>query len=75
MRWADWFLFSAYLFTSTPLQGLAYSFLLTVVCLLLFGYWKARLTSQPPLRGAFTVTLTGLLAALAAFTLAHLVKG
>jgi VIT1/CCC1 family predicted Fe2+/Mn2+ transporter len=66
---------SAYLFSPTPLAGLAYSSAITLVCLLLFGYWKARLTGQPPLRGALTVTLTGVLAAGAAFGLAHLVKG
>ncbi len=66
---------SAYLFTPSPLAGLAYSSGFTLVCLLLFGYWKARLTGQPPLRGALTVTLTGVLAAGAAFGLAHLIKG
>lgn len=66
---------SAYLFTPTPVTGLAYSSAITLVCLLLFGYWKARLTGQPPLRGALTVTLTGVLAAGAAFGLAHLIKG
>jgi VIT1/CCC1 family predicted Fe2+/Mn2+ transporter len=66
---------SAYFLTSTPLAGLTYSSIITLVCLLLFGYWKARLTSQPPLRGALTVTFIGVLAAAAAFGLAHWIKG
>jgi VIT1/CCC1 family predicted Fe2+/Mn2+ transporter len=65
----------AYFLTSTPLAGLTYSSIITLVCLLLFGYWKARLTSQPPLRGALTVTFIGVLAAAAAFGLAHWIKG
>lgn len=66
---------SAYYFTSTPFLGLTYSSVITVICLLLFGYWKAHLTNQPALRGAFTMALTGTLAACAAFGLAHWVKG
>jgi len=66
---------SAYFLTSTPLTGLVYSSAITLICLLLFGYWKARLTGQPPLRGALTVTFIGVFAAAAAFGLAHWIKG
>ncbi len=66
---------SAYLLTPNPAAGLVYSSIITLICLLLFGYWKARLTGQPPLRGAVTVTLIGVLAAGAAYGLAHLIKG
>ena len=54
---------SAYFFTSTPTQGLEYSSLITVLCLLTFGYFKARLTGQNPFKGALTVTAIGIAAA------------
>ncbi|MEI7982819.1 MAG: VIT1/CCC1 transporter family protein, partial [Bacteroidota bacterium] len=42
----------AYFFTQTPFQGLLISALLTVICLFLFGYFKSKVTGQPPLKGA-----------------------
>ncbi len=65
---------SAYFFCADPMRGLAYSSVLTVVCLLLFGYFKARVTGQNPLKGALFMTLTGILAAGAAFGLARLIR-
>jgi VIT1/CCC1 family predicted Fe2+/Mn2+ transporter len=61
---------TAYFFTHTPYQGLMISALLTVVCLFLFGYFKSKVTGQPPLKGALKVTLIGIAAALAAFLVA-----
>ncbi len=66
---------SAYFFTSTPTQGLEYSSLITVLCLLTFGYFKARLTGQNPFKGALTVTAIGIAAAGAAFGIARLING
>jgi vacuolar iron transporter family protein len=63
---------TAYFFTGTPLQGLTISALLTVICLFLFGYFKSKVTGQPPLKGALKVTLIGLTAASAAFLVAKL---
>jgi len=63
---------SAYFFLPTPLEGLKVSALLTLACLLVFGYFKARFTGQNPWKGAATVTLIGLAAAGAAFGLARL---
>lgn len=60
----------AYFFTSTPYEGLLISALLTVICLFLFGYFKSRVTGQPPLKGALKVTLIGITAAAAAFLVA-----
>ena len=37
---------SAYWFWNTPTQGLIYSSIITIICLMIFGYWKAKLTSQ-----------------------------
>jgi VIT1/CCC1 family predicted Fe2+/Mn2+ transporter len=61
---------SAYFFTQTPYQGLLISALLTVICLFIFGYFKSKVTGQPPLKGALKVTLIGITAAAAAFLVA-----
>jgi VIT1/CCC1 family predicted Fe2+/Mn2+ transporter len=66
---------SAYFFCKEPLQGLFYSSLITVSCLLVFGYFKARFTGQHPLKGAATVTAVGVAAAGAAFAIARLING
>jgi vacuolar iron transporter family protein len=61
---------SAYFFTHTPFQGLFISALLTVICLFTFGYFKSKITGQPPFKGAVKVTLIGIAAAAAAFLVA-----
>jgi vacuolar iron transporter family protein len=61
---------TAYFFTHTPYEGLLISALLTVICLFLFGYFKSKVTGQPPLKGAIKVTLIGITAAAAAFLVA-----
>ena len=63
---------TAYFFTQTPYQGLMISALLTVICLFLFGYFKSKVTGQPPLKGALKVTLIGITAAIAAFLVAKI---
>ena len=62
---------SAYFFTQTPYQGLLVSALLTVICLFIFGYFKSKVTGQPPLNGALKVTLIGVMAAAAALLVAR----
>ncbi len=64
---------SAYFFTSTPTKGLMLSAIITTVCLFVFGYFKSKVTGQPPLFGALKVTLIGLVAAGAAFGIAKLI--
>ncbi|GAA3949939.1 iron transporter [Chitinophaga oryziterrae] len=64
---------SGYIFTSTPLQGLAVSAILTIICLFVFGFFKSKVTGQPPIQGALKVTMIGLLAAGAAFGIAKVV--
>jgi VIT1/CCC1 family predicted Fe2+/Mn2+ transporter len=64
---------SAYLFTDTPQQGLAISAILTTICLFVFGFFKSKVTGQPPVQGALKVTFIGLLAAGAAFGIAKVV--
>jgi len=61
---------TAYFFTQTPYQGLFISAILTIICLFLFGYFKSKVTGQPPLKGALKVTLIGITAATAAFMVA-----
>jgi VIT1/CCC1 family predicted Fe2+/Mn2+ transporter len=63
---------SAYLFTDTPMSGLGISSIITILCLMVFGYYKSKVTDQPPLRGAFRTMMIGVLAAGAAFLVASL---
>ena len=65
---------SAYFMTSTPTQGLAWSAAITLVCLLVFGFFKSRMTGQPPVAGAIKMAVVGALAAAAAFGVARLVQ-
>lgn len=62
-----------YMVTIDPSHGLAWSALVTVICLFLFGYYKSRLTGQDAVRGAFKITAIGALAAGAAFFIARLI--
>ncbi|MBF9236529.1 VIT1/CCC1 transporter family protein [Hymenobacter sp. BT683] len=64
---------SAYFFTDTPTEGLAWSAVITLVCLLVFGYFKSRLTGQPAVAGALKMAFVGALAAAAAFGVARLI--
>ncbi len=64
---------TAYMFTSHPQDGLLLSLLLTSMCLFIFGYFKSKVTGQPPFIGAIKVTFIGLLAAAAAFGIAKLI--
>ena len=64
---------SAYFFTETPKEGLVVSAIITTVCLFIFGYFKSKVTGQPPIKGALKVTAIGLVAAAAAFGIAKLV--
>ena len=61
-----------YFFTPYALQGLTYSAITTLICLLVFGYLKSRVTGQPPVLGALKVAGIGSVAAAAAFFVARL---
>ncbi len=63
---------SPYFFVSTPVDGLKWSCAITVLCLFIFGYFKAKITGQNALGGALRVTLIGSVAAAAAFFIAQL---
>lgn len=60
-----------YFFTNTPTQGLVYSAILTTISLFVFGYFKSKVTDQPPIIGALKVTIIGVLAAAAAYGIAR----
>jgi VIT1/CCC1 family predicted Fe2+/Mn2+ transporter len=64
---------TAYFFTDTPFQGLIWSSVITIVSLFVFGYFKSKVTGQPPILGAFKVTAVGVIAAAAAFSIAKLI--
>ncbi|MBI4947848.1 MAG: VIT1/CCC1 transporter family protein [Bacteroidetes bacterium] len=66
---------TAYFFTPTPNEGLVVSAILTTLCLFIFGYFKSKVTGQPPIQGAIKVTLIGLAAAAAAFFVAKIFAG
>jgi VIT1/CCC1 family predicted Fe2+/Mn2+ transporter len=66
---------TAYFFTNTPIDGLMISAILTVICLFIFGYFKSKVTGQPPVKGALKVMLIGVVAAAAAFLIAKAFNG
>ena len=61
-----------YFFTATTLLGLYYSAGVTLVSLLIFGYFKSRFTTDRPILGAIETALIGGCAATAAFFIAKL---
>lgn len=63
-----------YLVTSNNQQGFYFSCIITVVALLIFGYFKSKVTDQPLLKGTLKVALTGIIAAVAAYSLAKMVS-
>src|SRR5688572_9396181 len=64
---------SAYFFTESTRQGLINSSFITLVCLIVFGLVKSKLTGQPLFLGTMRVALVGALAAAAAFGIAKLI--
>ncbi|XZF15372.1 VIT1/CCC1 transporter family protein [Chitinophagaceae bacterium MMS25-I14] len=63
---------SPYMFAATPAEGLKWSCVITVMCLFVFGFFKAKVTGQNAWGGAVRVTLIGSVAAAAAFFIARL---
>jgi len=61
-----------YVFTATAAHGLRDSAIITIICLIVFGYYKSKLTGQKPFEGAVKTTIIGVLAAAAAFGIAYL---
>ena len=66
---------SPYFFVANSEHALYYSCAITMACLFIFGYFKSKVTGQPPISGAFKVLIIGALAAAAAFLMAKLING
>lgn len=64
---------SAYFFSETTKEGLIWSTVITLVCLIVFGLIKSKLTGQPLFKGTMRVAAVGALAAAAAFGIAKLI--
>ncbi len=63
-----------YFFSGTPAKGLYYSVIITLLALILFGYFKNKAIGQNPFIGAVKTTVIGALAAGAAFAIAKFVS-
>lgn len=63
---------SPYFFVVNPVDGLKISAAITVICLFIFGYFKAKVTGQNKLKGAVYVASIGSAAAAAAYMIAKL---
>jgi len=66
---------SPYLLIPNASTALNYSCIIALICLFVFGYFKSKVTGQPVWSGALKVTITGALAAGAAFGMARLING
>lgn len=66
---------SPYFFVHQAHTALQYSCMVTLVCLFVFGWFKSKMTGQPPLAGALKVVVIGTLAAGAAFAMSKLISG
>jgi len=64
---------SAYFFTESSKEGLIYSTIITVICLIVFGLVKSKFTGQPLFKGALHVTMVGIAAAGAAYAIAKMI--
>ena len=65
---------SPYILISDNTIGFRVSCLVTILALLIFGYFKSKMTGQPLLKGTIKVAVTGIIAAGAAFLLAKAVS-
>ena len=61
-----------YFYVDKPEQGLLYSAEVTILALLVFGYFKSKVTGQNPVIGSLKVTSIGAAAAAAAYFVATL---
>lgn len=64
-----------YFLISNSTEALKYSFIVTLICLFVFGYFKSKITGVNPYMGALKVMLIGTVAAAAAFGIAKLFGG
>jgi vacuolar iron transporter family protein len=62
-----------YYFFERASEGLKYSAMVTLVCLLVFGWFKSKVTGQQPFKGALKVATIGTVAATAAYFVAKMI--
>ncbi len=60
-----------YFFTENIQDGLKWSAAVTIIALFIFGFFKSKLTGQPPIIGALKVTGIGIVAAFSAYIIAQ----
>ncbi|SDS09624.1 TIGR00267 family protein [Mucilaginibacter mallensis] len=65
---------SPYFFIHDTQEALLFSCGITLLALFIFGYFKSKLTGQPPVSGGIKVVVIGALAAAAAFILARAIN-
>ena len=65
---------SPYILFSNNQTGFNISCLVTILALIVFGYFKSKMTGQPLLKGTFKVAITGIIGAGAAYLLAKAVS-
>jgi len=63
-----------YIIIQDSKHALYVSCIVTILALMIFGYFKSKVTGQPLIKGTFKVTVTGIIAATAAFLLAKAVS-
>jgi predicted membrane protein (TIGR00267 family) len=63
-----------YIIASDSKTGFYVSCMVTILALIVFGYFKSKMTGQPLLKGTIKVAVTGIIAAAAAFLLAKAVS-
>jgi len=63
-----------YVYTDTIAEGFKYSCIFTVLALIIFGYFKSKVTGQNVISGTIKVTSIGVIAAAAAYFLAKTIS-
>ena len=63
-----------YIIANDSKTGFKISCMVTMLALIVFGYFKSKMTGQPLIKGTIKVAVTGLVAATAAFLLAKAVS-
>ena len=63
-----------YIVLTSSKSGFIVSCMVTILALVVFGFFKSKMTGQPLLKGTLKVATTGIVAAAAAFLLAKAVS-
>ncbi len=63
-----------YVIIANNQHGFYWSCVITILALIIFGYFKSKVTAQPLLKGTLKVAFTGILAAAAAYAIAKMIS-